>query len=110
MARKYNPIENLEKEKEERKEKITKEKDENFLEKVLSNAGSEFENYKKGYKTFSLKNPDYCDSIKDKILSDIVNKITDKYKCTLISLSMSEGDEPFSRKTYLFTFKKVRGN
>ena len=40
------------------------------------------------------------------IKSEIVNKICDKYKCRLVSLSMNEGDEKFSRKTYLFTFRK----
>lgn len=106
MAKKYTYLGNLVRRKERLEEISIKEKDENFLEYALSRVNSEFRLYDEGYRVFSIRNPNYIDSINDKILSEIINNICDKYKCRLVSLSMNEGDEKFSRKTYLFTFRK----
>lgn len=106
MAKKYTSIGNLVRKKEKLEELAIMEKDWDFLKYVISKAEHEFRRYEKGYRIFSIRNPNYIDSINDNILLEITNNICEKHKCRLISLSMNEGDEKFSRKTYTFTFKK----
>ncbi|MFH1503406.1 MAG: hypothetical protein ABIE36_02000 [Candidatus Diapherotrites archaeon] len=101
-----NKIRSLEKERDDKEKQDIKQKDKSFLEVTLIKADSTFANYRRGYRTFSVRNPEHSPSIDDNLLSKIANGIRNNYGCRLISLSMSEGDSDFSRKTYIFTFDK----
>jgi len=76
-----------------------------FLEGILNSAKPEFENYKRGYKVFSIvhSNRHYF-SLDDDMVSSVINTLATSYKCKFNSLAVSQ--PPLSNKVYTLTFEK----
>lgn len=77
---------------------------ENFLEGILKGVEGDFNKYEKGYRVTSIKTNDIIYKPDTKTLSDITNRIANKYGCKLNSFSVCENS--FSGKTYFFMFEK----
>lgn len=103
MVNKKRISERLQRVKEE--ENTIKKQKEAFLECILQTAKPEFENYEKGYKVFSIIHSHrHYFSLDDDMITNIVNNLTESYKCKLNSLAVSQ--PPLSPKEYTLTFEK----
>jgi hypothetical protein len=71
-------------------EELDSERKKKFIKKFLKDSRKEFEEYNEGYKIFSVTTgkPDYF-KLDDKMVTNIVNRLTLKYQCELISTSRS---------------------
>ena len=92
---------------EEKEERIAGKEKKIFLEYILKDKlKKEFDNYEKGYRTFSIGCPKGKHfSMDDEILTTIINAVTYTYKCDYKSLALTDIIYP---KSYTFTFFKEK--